>query len=293
MATPPLCRATMTSTTIPFRITSRQFSSVSPVRAMNSAVNREKLQKERLKKRAKKRTTFRQYDLKNAEQFALCDAMRYIRAFEVGRPPASAKYDLAIKLRTKKDGPVLRNQIRLPYTVKTDIKIAVICPPNSAAAKKAREAGAYLVGEEEVFEVVKSGKFDFDRCIAQPGMLPAIGKAGVARILGPRGLMPSTKLGTLVEDVATSVKSMLGGSMYRERTGVIRMAVGQLGFTPNQLRDNVKTLIAAIKKDATNVQEPFTKEIYEVVLSSTNSPGFTLNGDFRSDHSVTPEQIST
>jgi len=239
------------------------------------------MQKERLKKRAKKRTTFRQYDLKNAEQFALCDAMRYIRAFEVDRPGSSVKYDCAAKLRTKKDRLILRNQIRLPYTVKTDIKIAVICLPDSTAAKRAREAGAYLVGEEAVFEVVKSGKFDIDRCIAQPGSLPAIGKAGVARILGPRGLMPSAKLGTLLEDVATSVKTMLGGSTYRERTGVIRMAIGQLGFTPTQLRDNVKTFIAAIKKDAQNVQEPFTKEIHKVVLSSTNWAGFTLNGDFK------------
>ena len=277
---------------MPFRTISRQFSVVHQLQAMNSAVNREKLQKERLKKRAKKRTNFRQYDLKQAEQFALCDAMRYIRAFEVGRPPSSAKYDLAVKLRTKKDGPVLRNQIRLPYTVKTDIKIAVICPPNSAAAKKAREAGAYLVGDDEVFEMIKSGKFDFDRCIAQPGMLPAMGKAGIARILGPRGLMPSAKLGTLVEDVAASVKTMLGGSMYRERMGVIRIAVGQLGFTPQQLRDNVKTLVAAVKKDAMNVPEPFSKEIHEVVLSSTNSPGFTLNGDFTSDNSPPLEQLA-
>jgi large subunit ribosomal protein L1 len=292
MSTAPICRATIAPTSVPFRTFSRGFSSRYPLQA-SSSVNREKLQKEKLKKRAKKRTTFRQYDLKNAEQFALCDAMRYIRAFEVGRQPTSVKYDCAVKLRTKKDGPVLRNQIRLPYTVKTDIKIAVICPPNSSAAKRAREAGAFLVGEEEVFEVVKSGKFDFDRCIAQPGSLSAIGKAGIARILGPRGLMPSTKLGTLVEDVATSVKTMLGGSMYRERTGVIRMAVGQLGFTPIQLRENVKTFIAAIKKDATNVQEPFTKEIHEIVLSSTNSPGFTLNGDFRSDQSPALEQLST
>jgi large subunit ribosomal protein L1 len=119
-----------------------------------------------------------------------------------------------------------------------------------------------------------------------------MGKAGIARILGPRGLMPSAKLGTLVEDVAASVKTMLGGSMYRERMGVIRIAVGQLGFTPQQLRDNVKTLVAAVKKDAMNVPEPFSKEIHEVVLSSTNSPGFTLNGDFTSDQSPPLEQLA-
>ena len=76
----------------------------------------------------------------------------------MGRPPAVPKYECHIKLKTKKDGPVIRSQLRLPHSVKTDIKICVICPTDSPAAKQAREAGAVLVGEEEVFEVIKSGK---------------------------------------------------------------------------------------------------------------------------------------
>lgn len=178
------------------------------------------------------------------------------------------KYECAVKLKTKRDGPILRNQIRLPHAVKTDIKVAVICPPESSAARQAREAGAALVGEEEVFEVVKSGKIDFDRCIAQPASLAKINKEGLGRLLGPRGLMPSVKLGTVVENVGNAVRTLLGGSMYRERQGVVRMAIGQLGFTPEQLRDNLRALIAALRKDASNLNEQgqaITKEISEVV----------------------------
>lgn len=168
--------------------------------------------------------------------------------------------------------------MRLPHSVKTDIKICVICPPDSPAAKQAREAGAVLVGEDEVFEVIRSGKFDFDRCIAQPSSLPKMNQAGLGRILGPRGLMPSIKLGTVVDNVGSAIKNLLGGSMYRERQGVVRMAVGQLGFTPEQLRDNLKSFVAQIKKDAANLSDQVTKEVYEVVSRvlfeciSRNSP---------------------
>lgn len=155
--------------------------------------------------------------------------------------------------------------MRLPHSVKTDIKIAVICPPDSPAAKQAREAGAAIVGEDEVFELVKNGKIDFDRCIAHPTSLPKVMQAGMPRILGPRGLMPSAKLGTVVDNVGEAVKNMLGGSTYRERQGVVRMAVGQLAFTPEMLRDNVKAFVDQIRKDAVVLSDQIVKEVYEVV----------------------------
>lgn len=191
--------------------------------------------------------------------------------------------------------------------MKTDIKICVICPPDSPAAKQAIEAGAIIVGEDEVFEVIKSGKIDFDRCIAHPDSLPKMQKAGLPKILGPRGLMPSTKLGTVVESPAGAVRGMLGGSMYRERQGVVRMAVGQLRFTPEQLRDNIRAFLDKMKKDAANISDTISKEISEVVgnftilsieahswqvLSSTNSPGFSLNGEFRSENSPPTKALS-
>ncbi|EXJ93864.1 50S ribosomal protein L1 [Capronia coronata CBS 617.96] len=206
--------------------------------------------------------------------------MRYIKAFEVGHDPNVPKYDIHIKLRTRKDGPVVRNQIRLPHAVKTDIRIAVICPPDSPAAKEALAAGAAVVGEDEVFARIKDGKIDFDRCLAVPSSLPKLSKEGLPRILGPRGLMPSVKLGTVVDNPGPAVSNMMGGSMYRERQGVVRMAVGRLNFTPEQLRDNVKAYVNSVKKDAANLSDQIVKQISEVVLSSTNSPGFSLNGEF-------------
>lgn len=155
--------------------------------------------------------------------------------------------------------------MRLPHAVKTDIRVAVICPPDSAAAKAAKKAGAAIVGEDDVIQQVKNGQIDFDRCIAHPASLQKMTKEGIPRILGPRGLMPSAKMGTVVENVGPVVQNMLGGSMYRERAGVIRMAVGQLRFSPEELRDNVKAFVTQIKQEAARLSEQFPKEVYEIV----------------------------
>ncbi|KAL4964441.1 mitochondrial 54S ribosomal protein uL1m [Aspergillus stella-maris] len=231
---------------------------------------------------------FQQKDLKDIEQFALCDAMRYIRAFEVGRIPESTKYEIHIRLKTQRDGPVIRNMLRLPHAVHTESRICVICPSGSKIAQSALAAGAVLVGEQEVFDAVKAGKIEFDRCLAHPDSMPALNKAALGRILGPRGLMPSAKHGTVVEDVAARVEMLRGGTIYRERDAVIRLPIGQLGFTPEQLRDNLRATIDQVKKDAIGLSDRITKQIYEVVLSSTHGPGFSLTGDFTSENSVDP-----
>ncbi|PMD53107.1 ribosomal protein L1 [Hyaloscypha bicolor E] len=245
-------------------------------------------------KKRKARTAYKTYDLKDAEMFSLCDAMRYIRAFEVGRSPTSVKYEMAIKLRSQKNGPVVRNRLRLPHPVRTDIRICVICPPDSKYAEQARAAGASLVGEEDIFEAVKDGRIEFDRCICQTDSLDKMNKAGLGRILGPRGLMPSTKLGTVVKDPAAVLKDMVGGAEYRERLGVVRMAIGQLGFTPEEMQRNVRAFIEAVKKDMAHLSDRINKELSEVVLSSTNAPGFPLNGEFISaDSKITTRELST
>ncbi|KAJ5495249.1 hypothetical protein N7539_000365 [Penicillium diatomitis] len=228
---------------------------------------------------------FRQKSLKDVEQFALCDAMQYLRAVEVGREPTTSKYEVHIRLRTRRDGPVIRNMIRFPHAVQTESRICVICPPGSKHAKDALAAGAVLVGEDEVFEAVKAGKIEFDRCLAHPDSLPALNKAALGRVLGPRGLMPSAKTGTVVEDVASRVEMLRGGTVYRERDAVIRLPIGQLAFSPEQLRDNLRTTIEQIKKDASGLTDRVNKQVYEVVLSSTNGPGFSLNGEFKTDNS--------
>lgn len=165
------------------------------------------------------------------------------------------------------------------------------------------------MGEETVFDAVKEGRIEFDRCICHQDSAGKMNKAGLGRILGPRGLMPSAKFGTIVKDVGESVKGLVGGSEYRERNGVLRMAIGQLGFTPEEIQTNIKAFMSEVKKDIALLSDRINKEIHEVVslswlsityailtilqvLSSTNAPGFTLNGEFRSPDSPPTRDLS-
>ena len=159
----------------------------------------------------------------------------------------------------------MRNRVRLPHAVDTSVRICVICPPDSPIAKQAITAGASLVGEETIFDAVKEGRIEFDRCICHINSLQKLNEANLGRILGPKGLMPSVKLGTVTKDVRGSVTNLVGASEYREKLGVIRLAVGQLGFTPEQMQNNVKALIANVKKDLALLSEKINKEIHEVV----------------------------
>jgi large subunit ribosomal protein L1 len=172
--------------------------------------------------------------------------------------------------------------MRLPHPVKTDLRICVVCPRDSPQGNAALAAGASLVGEEEVFNAIKEGKIDFDRCICHTDSLPALNKSGLGRILGPRGLMPSAKTGTVVKDVGAAVREMVGASEYRERNGVVRMSIGQLGFTPEELQANIRAFVENVKRDIAGLSDRVGKEVHEVVLSSTNGPGMSLSGEFRS-----------
>lgn len=223
----------------------------------------------------------------------LTGGSRYLRAAEVGHPPTQSKYEIHVRLRTPKNGAVVRNRLRLPHPVKTDLRIAVICPPDSAAARAAIAAGASLVGEETVFDAVKDGRIDFERCLCHQDSLQKLNKAGVARILGPRGLMPSAKTGTVVKDVGASVRDMVGASEYRERLGVVRMAVGQLGFTPEEMQRNIRAFVENVKRDIAGLSDRIVKDVHEVVLSSTNGPGLSLNGEFRGPESVPTRDLAT
>ena len=171
-------------------------------------------------------------------------------------------------MRTQKSGPTIRNRMQLPHPVRSDVRVCVICPPESKHAEDAKKAGAAIVGEDSVLEAIKSGRIEFDRCICHADSLPKLTKAGVGRRLGPRGLMPSAKAGTVVKDVGPTVKSMIGGAAYRERLGVLRMAIGQLGFTPEEMQRNIRALIENIKKDMATMSESIQKEIHEVVSLS-------------------------
>ena len=198
-----------------------------------------------------------------------------------------------MRFKTPKNGAVVRNRMRLPHPVKTDLRICVIAPEDSSAGKAAKAAGASLVGEDHIFDMIKDGRIEFDRCLCHVDSLAKLSKSGVARILGPRGLMPSAKTNSVVKDVSNSVKDMVGASEYRERLGVVRMSIGQLGFTPEEMQRNIKAFIDALKKDMAALSDRISKEIHEVVLSSTNGPGMSLTGELRSVNRIPTKDLST
>jgi len=199
---------------------------------------------------------------------------------------------LHIRLRTLKNGPVVRSRLRLPHPVQTSLRICVIAPPDSPAAAAARQAGAAVVGEADVLASIKDGgKIEFDRCLCHPDSLPLLGKSGVGRILGPKGMMPSVKTGTVMRDLAAGVRDLAGASEYRERRGVIRLAVGRLGFGVEELQGNIRAVVERIRRDVAGLGESVGKDIEEVVLSSTNGPGMSLNGEVSGTGSVGVKEV--
>lgn len=218
---------------------------------------------------------------------------RVLRAVEVGQPPASIKYELHINLKTARNGPVIKNSVRLPHPVQSDWQIAVICPEGSDIAREATAAGAVAVGEETLFEAIRAEKINFDRLICHESCEKSLNKAGLGKVLGPKGLMPSKRLRTIVPDVVKSMRDSAGAADYRERQGVIRMAIGQLGYTPDQLKANIKVLLTKIKSEAAEISEEVSKEVHEVILSTTNGPGLSLNGKLKdAEETITPEALA-
>jgi len=244
--------------------------------------NKAKAKQERLKKKKAKSKNYKRQPMSMAEQFSLCDAMRYrcsfpyastllttvtryLQAFEVGRSPKQVKYELSISMRTVINGPVVRSRLRLPHGVDSTTKIAVICPPDSPAAQEALQGGAILVGEDNIIKAVKEGNIDFNRLLLHPDSQPVLQAANLGRILGPKSLMPNTKTGTIVKDIAGAIRDMAGGSSYREKKGVVRLAIGQLGFTPEMLRSNISVFMDKLKQEVARLNEGLLKEIHEVV----------------------------
>ncbi|RPA73505.1 ribosomal protein L1 [Ascobolus immersus RN42] len=252
-----------------------------------SAATKEKEAAARKKK--KSRPTFRQFDLRDMDQYSLVEAVRYLRAFEAGQDPATVKYDLAVKIKTNRSGPVVKSMIKLPVPVRSDTRICVIA--KDKVAQKAREAGAVIAGYEEVIQDILNEKIDFDLCIAHDAVAADFAKK-VGRILGPRGLMPNVKMGTIVKDPAAAISDLTGKSEFKERLGVVRLPIGQLGFSEEQLAANIKAFMAVLKKELKRLSYQSEKSVYEVVLSSTHGPGLSLNGDLRPAEEVKAEALA-
>ena len=163
---------------------------------------------------------------------------------------------------------MVRGVTALPAGTGKETRVAVICKDERIA--ESIEAGSDIAGSVEIIEDIKAGKINFDVCIATPDMMGIIG--GVARILGPKGLMPNPKLGTVTTDIATAVKNAKSGQVeFRvEKAGIIHAGIGKLSFSVADLLKNASTLVSAvIKAKPTGAKGNYLKAIY---LSSTMGP---------------------
>ena len=167
----------------------------------------------------------------------------------------------------------VRGMVSLPNGTGATVRVAVFA--KDAKADEAKKAGADIVGAEDLADKIKAGQMDFDRCIATPDMMPLVGQLG--QILGPKGMMPNPKLGTVTPDVKKAVEDAKGGALeYRaEKSGIVHAGVGKASFSDADLVENIKAFMETIQKARpSGAKGTF---IRKVTLSSTMGPGIKID----------------
>ena len=200
-------------------------------------------------------------------------------AIALVKKSATAKFDETIEchIRTGCDGrhanQMVRGVVSLPHGTGKQVRVLVLCTPDAEAA--AKEAGADYVGLDEYIEKIKGGWTDIDVIITMPSIMGKIGALG--RVLGPRGLMPNPKSGTVTMDVAKAVKEVKQGKIdfKVDKSGIVHTSIGKVSFSAEQIRENAKEFIATIiKLKPTTAKGTYIKSIY---LSSTMSKGIKID----------------
>ena len=192
---------------------------------------------------------------------------------------ATAKFDESIEVALnlgvdpRHADQMVRGTADLPHGTGKSVRVAVFAKGDKA--EEAKAAGADVVGAEDLAQTIQNGELNFDRCIATPDMMPVVGRLG--RILGPRGLMPNPKLGTVTANVTQAVQAAKAGQVqFRvEKAGIVHAGVGKASFAPDLLRENVRAFV-----DAVNRSKPSgAKGTYlkRAALSSTMGPGIRLD----------------
>jgi large subunit ribosomal protein L1 len=192
---------------------------------------------------------------------------------------ATAKFDESIEVALnlgvdpRHADQMVRGTADLPHGTGKSVRVAVFARGDKA--EEARAAGADLVGAEDLAQAVQEGQLNFDRCIATPDLMPVVGRLG--RILGPRGLMPNPKLGTVTPNIAQAVKAAKAGQVqFRvEKAGIVHAGVGKASFAPDLLRANVRAFVDAVARaKPTGAKGTYLKR---AALSSTMGPGVRVD----------------
>jgi len=205
--------------------------------------------------------------------YSLEDAVALLNSLPAAKFKESLDVSVNLGVDPRKSDQVVRGATTLPAGTGKTVRVAVFA--QGAAAEAAKAEGADVVGMDDLAESIQAGNLDFDVVIAAPDAMRVVGKLGT--ILGPRGLMPNPKVGTVTPDVATAVKNAKAGqARYRvDKGGIIHAAVGQVGFTAEAIRQNVEALVADLKK----AKPATSKGVYlkKITLSSTMGPGLAID----------------
>ncbi|MBL0849106.1 MAG: 50S ribosomal protein L1 [Candidatus Liberibacter ctenarytainae] len=178
--------------------------------------------------------------------YGLSDAVSMIKERAIARFDETIEIAMNLGVDPRHANQMVRGVVNMPNGTGVNVRVAVFAA--SSKADEAREAGADIVGSEDLFEIVKGGKIEFDRCVATPDMMSLVGKLG--RILGPLGIMPNPRIGTVTMDVAAAVKAFKSGAIeFRaEKAGIVHAGVGKVSFESRKIEENILAFVAAVVK---------------------------------------------
>ncbi len=205
--------------------------------------------------------------------YTLKEASALVKEITTTKFDASVDIDVRLGVDPRKANQMVRGVTSLPHGTGKQVRVLVLCSPEVEA--EAKEAGADYVGLDEYIEKIKGGWTDIDVIITQPQIMGKIGALG--RVLGPRGLMPNPKSGTVTPDVAKAVQEVKQGKIdfKVDKAGIIHTSIGKVSFTPEQISDNAREFVQTlIKLKPTAAKGTYIKSIY---LSSTMSPGIKVD----------------
>ena len=207
------------------------------------------------------------------KQYAVEEAVQLLGELSTVKFKESVDVAVNLGIDPRKSDQNVRGASVLPHGTGKTVRVAVFA--QGANAEAAKEAGADVVGFDDLAEAIQGGQLDFDVVIATPDAMRVVGKLGT--ILGPRGLMPNPKVGTVTADVATAVTNAKGGQVrFRaDKGGIIHCTVGQIGFSATQVKENVEALLVELKR----IKPSTSKGVYvrKVSLSSTMGPGLAVD----------------
>ena len=207
------------------------------------------------------------------KSYSLDEASKLLKEISFTKFDASVDIDIRLGVDPRKANQMVRGTVSLPHGIGKEVRVLALCTPDKEA--EAQEAGADYVGLDEYINKIKSGWTDIDVIITMPSVMGKIGALG--RVLGPRGLMPNPKSGTVTNDLGAAIKEVKAGKIdfKVDKAGIIHTSVGKISFDPKQIRENAKEFIdTVVRLKPTSAKGTYIKSIY---LSTTMSAGIKID----------------